>query len=119
MDAGTQTRTTVRGRAPIDLGTVVSRLRLSVPLLQRTLFDQQLRQLVLSSLVAQSVQDGSGIVLPDRAPVQLVSEPVFQQYQDAMAGLNANNMQEVQARLWELGVGPDRFVCLVAWRQVQ
>ena len=41
-----------RGRAPLDLGTIVTRLRMSVPLLQRTLFDQQLQQLVLSSLIA-------------------------------------------------------------------
>ena len=71
-------RTTVWGRAPINLGTVVSRLQLSVPQLQRMLFDQQLQQLVLSLLVAQSVQDESEIMLPDWAPVQLVSEPVFQ-----------------------------------------
>ena len=62
-------RTTVWGRAPIDLGTVVSRLRISVLLLKCTLFDQQLRQLVLSSLVAQSMQDGLGSVLPDQALV--------------------------------------------------
>ena len=93
-------RTTVWGRAPINLGTVVSHLWLSVPLLQCMLFDQQLWQLDLLSLMVQSVQDGSKMVLPDRAPVQLVSEPVFQQYQDAMAGLNANNVKEVQAHLW-------------------
>ena len=46
------TRVGGHGRAPLDLGTIVTRLRMSVPLLQHTLFYQQLRQLVLSSLIA-------------------------------------------------------------------
>ena len=67
MDASVQT--TARsggGRAPIDLQTIVGRLRMSVPLLQRTLFDSQLRHLVAASLVQQEmVAGGPGLVLPD------------------------------------------------------
>ena len=69
---------------------------MSIPLLQRTLFDQQLQQLVLSSLIAYCVADGTGIVMPDRTAVQLVPANVFQAYHDTMAGLNANNVHEVQ-----------------------
>ena len=67
MDAGVQT--TARsggGRAPIDLQTIVGRQRMSIPLLQRTLFDSQLRHLVATSLVQQEmVAGGPGLVLPD------------------------------------------------------
>ena len=67
MDAGVQmTARSGGGRAPIDLQTIVGRLWMSVPLLQRTLFDSQLRHLVAASLVQQEmVAGGPGLVLPD------------------------------------------------------
>ena len=34
--------------------------------------------------------------MPDRTAVQLVPANVFQAYRDTMAGLNANNVHEVQ-----------------------
>ena len=41
VDSGTQTRVSGRagGRAPLDMGAILSRLHLSIPLLQRTLMD--------------------------------------------------------------------------------
>ena len=37
-----------------------------------------------------------GYVMPDHTAVQLVPANVFQAYRNIIAGLNANNMHEVQ-----------------------
>lgn len=53
-------------------------------------------------------------MLMDQMPVQVVGGEVFAQCKDALLGLNANNVQEIDGQLAELGIGPAHHVHLQA-----
>ena len=47
-------------------------------------------------------------------PCKPLGGEVFAQHQDALLGLNANNVLEIDGRLVELGIGPAHHVHLQA-----
>lgn len=87
----------------MDLATIVSRLRVSYPVLTAAKLDAGMRQLVLAELVGECLADGSSIVVPDGCRVQTVSEERFKVYRESLSGLTPGNLPSVKASLRKQG----------------
>ena len=66
--------------------------------------DTAVRQLFLSEMVQQIVNEGGALVLPRGMRVLPVDKEKFAIYRDELSGLTAENMSEVKGKLVELGI---------------
>ena len=87
-----------------DLSKVVTRLRLSVPLLKYAKVDKSLRALVLSTLLKNCWDEGESVVVPDGLMVQALGPKDFEKYRGVLGGVTPENEDEVEAALRQLGV---------------
>ena len=82
-----------------DVGTVVRRLRVSMPLLKAVRADQGLLDLLLNHLVQAKVRRGQVIPVPVGAQVQEVSASLFREEQTLLAESREENYEEVAQQL--------------------
>ena len=87
-----------------DLTKVVTRLRLSVPLLKYAKVDKSLRALVLSTLLKNCWEEGESVVVPDGLMVQALGPKEFEKYRGVLGGVTPENEEEVATALRQLGV---------------
>ncbi len=83
------------GRPPIanDLGTVVKRLRLTVPLITQAKVDRHLRMLVLGTLLKMSLDLKELVPAPRGLQMYPMERPAFDNYLRLLSGVTADNMQ--------------------------
>jgi hypothetical protein len=94
-----QPRSPVEPKAVEDLAKIVSRLRLSVPLLRYAKADRSLRHLVLSTLMKMAADLGEVVAAPDGALIQGMSQDEFGHYRAALGGITGENEAWVNAEL--------------------
>ncbi len=82
------------GRPPVanDLGTVVKRLRLTVPLLTQARVDRHLRMLVLATLLKMSLDLKELVPAPRGLQIYPMERSRFDSYTRLLSGVNADNM---------------------------
>lgn len=78
-------------KGPIDLDTLVARLRTSLPVMRAAQIDPSLRRLLLSQLTQETWKQGDSIVLPQSMKVQRVPEAAFKAYRETLGGLTTQN----------------------------
>lgn len=91
----------------VDVGTLISRMRVSYNVLRAAASDAALRHLLIAELVQQSISEGSAIALPRGMRVHTLSPAEFGEFKESLSGLTLENLPEVQAKLMEMGLmGP-------------
>jgi hypothetical protein len=93
-------------KEPVDLDTIVSRLRTSLPVMRAAQIDSSLRRLLLAQLVQQCLKAGDSIVIPDLLRVQRVTDAQFTKMREVLGGLTVQNEVQVSSRLQDIGVVP-------------
>jgi hypothetical protein len=83
---------------------IVARMRVSYPALRASGVDAGLRQLFLSELITQQVNERREVVLPEGTAVKMVSADAFKQYKELLSGLDESNVRQVTARLMQMGL---------------
>ena len=69
VSGGSKKPRTPRAAKPLDLQTIVQRMRISYPALRAAKIDPTLRQLVLAELIGQCYNESGSIVVPDGAMI--------------------------------------------------
>ena len=82
-------------RNPRDLGSIIRRLKVSIPILNALKLDGYMRQMVLSQLVEMCQKENQQIILPESIRVQTVPDDDFPKIIDAYAGVTPDNIQQV------------------------
>ncbi len=78
-------------KGPVDLDTIVARLRTSLPVMRATQIDSPLRRLLLSQLTDQTVKVGDSLVIPESLRIQRVPDAQFKQYRETLGDLTTQN----------------------------
>ena len=76
----------------MDVGTMVGRMRLLYPVLRAAAVDAALRQLILSELVQQIINEGGAIVLLRGMRIHPCDTVKWVEYKDELSGLTAENI---------------------------
>ena len=63
-----------------DLTTIISRLRLSLPIMRAAQVDASIRRLMLAQMVKMTLEEGDALVLPESARVQFVDNANYETY---------------------------------------
>ena len=74
-------------------------MRVSYPALRAARVDASLRQLFLSELMTQAVNERMEVVIPEGTAIKMVSADTFKQYKEALSGFNDENLAQVTAKL--------------------
>ena len=83
---------------------IVNKLRISVPLLKYMQKDDQLRQLMVLTMIRENFKKGQSLLIPDGMLVQPVQQHEFDSAIDTYAGLSDSNANQVFSKLAELGI---------------
>ena len=87
-----------------DLGSVVKRLRMTVPVLQQAKVDKHLRMLVLATLLKMAVDAGEVVPAPKGLMIHPLTLSEYEKYLKVLGGVTEDNAKEVQAQLKKLGL---------------
>ena len=113
-EAGRVVRGAAAGRPPRphDTRQLINKIRISYPALRASRVDESLRNSLLAELLTQSYNEGKSVVVPQGMRFQPLPPDQFNKYREAMSGLTADNANEVQKKLIELGLAPNAGVGL-------
>lgn len=87
-----------------DLDRIISRLRMSVPLLQYAKVDKHLRNLLLATLMKMAVESGETIPTPEGALIHGMTGAEFDKYRATLGGVTGENEDAVSQALKALGI---------------
>lgn len=82
----------------------MKRLRVSIPILKQMDLDDVMRQFVLCSLIYKNYSKNQAIFVPANTIIQEIPDEQFNRLIDAYAGVTDENVDELTAKLQELGV---------------
>lgn len=82
-----------------DLTTIISRLRLSLPIMRAAQVDASIRRLMLAQMVKMTLEEGDALVLPESARVQFVDNANYETYCKTLGGLTTENELTVRMKL--------------------
>ncbi len=102
--SGTALKKPAKQPKPLDVSTIIKRMRVSYPVMRATRVDSILRQLLLAELVTQVYNEGGSIVLPLGITTSSLPLDNFTKYREALSGLTESNTPAVTAKLMEIGL---------------
>ena len=85
--------------AGLDAGTLLQRLRVTLPMVKATDNDQALNDLILNHLIAQNVRKGRSIVVPEDATVDKIPPQLFGEERRILAASRIDDYERTRAEL--------------------
>ncbi len=93
-----------KGEKRLDVATLVSRMRVSYPIIKASALDNGLRQMLFSEMASQSLRDGTSVVLPKGLRVQILETEQFALYKDKLSGVTEDTLPSIKKALVKIGL---------------
>ena len=89
------------GKVPagLDAGTLLKRLRVTLPMVKAADNDQEFNNLILNHLITQNVRKGHSIVVPEGATVDKISPQLFGEERRILAASRIDDYERTMAEL--------------------
>lgn len=97
--AGRVVQRGTKNPAGLDAGTLLKRLRVTLPMVKAADNDQAFNDLILNHLIAQNVRKGRPIVVPDDARVDPIPPQLFNEERRILAASRIDEYEETRAAL--------------------